>query len=68
MSLPKPDLHVRVSDECRAALRLLAEVEQCPDSTLAGRIIEEAVLGRFHALKVVARNAQRLGLEGRNGE
>jgi hypothetical protein len=61
---PKPDLHVRVSEECRAALRLLADVEQCPDGTLAARIIEEAVLGRFHALKIAARQVRRLGIDG----
>ena len=65
MSLPKPDLHVRVSAECRAALRLLADVEQCPDSTLASRLIEEAVLGRFHVVKIAARLAQKMGIQGR---
>lgn len=64
MSLPKPDLHIRVSEECRAALRLLADVEQCPDSTLAARLIEESVMGRFHVLKLAARMARRLGIEG----
>jgi hypothetical protein len=68
MSLPKPDLHVRVSEETRAALRLLADVEQCPDATLAGRLIEEAVLGKFHALKLAARQARRLGFAGNDGE
>lgn len=68
MSLPKPDLHVRISEECRAALRLLADVEQCPDATLAGRLLEESVLGRFHTLTLAARQARRLGLGGSDGD
>lgn len=68
MSLPRPDLHVRLSEEARAALRLLADVEQCPDSTLASRIIEESLLGRFHTLKVAARQARRMGFGGTDGE
>ena len=68
MSLPKPDMHIRLSEEARAALRLLADVEQCPDSTLAARLIEEAVLGRFHVLKVAARQSRRLGLDGSERE
>jgi hypothetical protein len=68
MSLPRPDLHVRVSPETRAALRLLADMEQCPDSTLAARIIEEAVMGRFHVLRVAARQASRLGIDGSDAE
>lgn len=64
MSLPKPDLHIRISDEARAALHLLAEMEDCPASHLAGRLIEEALLGRFHAIKVAARHARRLGIDG----
>lgn len=68
MSLPKPDLHLRICEEARAALRLMADVEQCPDSHLAGRLLEEALLGRFHALKIACRQAGRLGLSGSNGE
>lgn len=68
MSLPKPDLHIRVCEEARAALRLLADVEQCPDSTLAARLLEEAVLGRFHTLKVAARRSRHLGIAGSDGE
>jgi len=68
VSLPKPDLHVRVSPECKAALQLLAEVDQVPESVIASRIIEDAVLGKFHALRVAAREMRRMGIDGSEGE
>ena len=68
MSLPKPDLHVRVSDECKAALRLLAEVDQVPESVIAARLLEESVLGRFHVLKIAAREMRRMGIDGSERE
>lgn len=68
MSLPKPDLHVRVSSDCKALLALLAEVEQVPESVLAGRYLEEVVLGKGHVLKVAARQLRRMGINGTEGE
>ena len=68
MSLPKPDLHVRVSADCKALLALLAEVEQVPEAVLAGRYLEDAVLGKGYALKVAARQLRRLGINGSDGE
>ena len=64
MSLPKPDLHVRVSPDCKAMLNLLAEVEGCPASVLAEHILEEAVLGKAPVLTVAARQLSRLGIAG----
>ncbi len=64
MSLPRPDLHVRLSPDCMALLRLLAEVDGCPASVLAERFIEEAVLGKGHILTVAARSLSRLGIAG----
>lgn len=68
MSLPKPDLHVRVSAECKALLSLLVEVEQVPEAVLAGRYLEDAVLGKGHALKIAARQMRKLGINGSEGE
>lgn len=62
--LPKPDLHLRLSSDCMALMALLAEVEQVPVSTLAQHILEEAVLGKGHALKLAARQLSRLGIAG----
>lgn len=64
MSLPKPDLHVRLSPDCMVMLGLLAEVEQVPASTLAQHILEEAVLGKGHILTVAARSLSRMGIAG----
>lgn len=64
MSLPKPDLHIRVSADCRALLSLLADVEQVPMSTLAEHLLEEAVLGKGYSLKLAARQMSRLGIAG----
>lgn len=64
MSLPKPDLHIRVSPDCMALLRLMSEVEQAPVSSLAERYLEEVVLGKAHVLTVAARQLSRLGIAG----
>ena len=68
MSLPKPDLHIRISTEAKAALALLADVEQAPESVLAARLLEESILGKAHVLKVAARQLSRLGLAGKAGD
>ncbi|WP_295450942.1 hypothetical protein [uncultured Thiodictyon sp.] len=68
MSLAKPDLHLRLCEEARGVLRLLAEVEGLPDSALAARYLEESLLGRFYAIKVAATRAARLGIHGSLGE
>lgn len=68
MSLPKPDLHVRLSHEAKASLSLLADVYQVPESVLAGKYLEEVILGRAHALKVAAREMHRQGLSGSDGD
>lgn len=68
MALPKPDLHVRLSPDCMVLLGLLAEVEQVPVSTLAQHILEEAVLGKGHALKLAARQLSRMGIAGMERE
>jgi hypothetical protein len=57
-----------VSAECKAALQLLAEVDQVPESVIAARLIEDAVLGKFHALKIAAREIRRLGIDGSERE
>ena len=68
MSLPKPDLHVRLSSEAKALLHLLAEVEQAPESVVAARYLEEALLGKGHVLKIAARQLSRLGIDGSERE
>ena len=64
MSLPRPDIHLRVSPDCMALLRLMSEVEQATVSALAERYLEEVVLGKAHVLTVAARQLSRLGIAG----
>lgn len=68
MSLPKPDPHVRLCEEAKTLLDLLAEVEQVPSGTLAGQMLEDAILGRAHVLKIAARRLRQMGIEGNDGE
>lgn len=68
MSLPKPDLHVRLSEEADAALALVAEYEGRPKAELAGQYLETVLLGQAHAIRVILRKARRLGFAGMNGE
>jgi hypothetical protein len=66
--LTKPDLHIRLSPEAKAALHLLAEVEQLPISVLAARYLEETILGRSHVLTVAARRLGCRGISGSDGD
>jgi len=64
MSLPKPDLHIRLSEDAYGVLALLADVHQKPKSVVAELILEEALMGRGHVIKVAARRAVKAGLMG----
>lgn len=67
MSLPKPDLHIRISEEAMRVLRSIAFVqhgEDYPAATMAAHILEEALLGRGHALTVAAERMTAAGIGG----
>jgi hypothetical protein len=64
MSLPKPDLHVRISEEAKATLRLLADAYQQPECVLAGQLLERALMGEGHTLKIAARRLYHAGFAG----
>ena len=68
MSLPKPDLHPRISAEADAALALIAEYEDKPKAEIAGQLLDTALLGQVHAIKLILRKAKRLGFAGCDGE
>lgn len=68
VSLPKPDLHIRLSEEAEAALALAAEYEGRPKAELAGQLLETTLLGHVHAIRVILRKARRLGFAGRSGD
>jgi hypothetical protein len=68
MSLPKPDLHIRIHRDAKAMLGLLAEVQQLPESVVAAQLLERAILGEGHMLKVAARQLRRAGDWGSHGD
>lgn len=68
MSLPKPDMHIRIDSVADAKLEMLAEVAGVPKTTLAAQIIEESVLGKAHVLTVAARKLARMGFDGMERE
>ena len=60
--------HVRLSEEADAMLELMAEANRTEKAALAADLIERALLGEGHALKVAAARLARLGLPGRGRE
>lgn len=67
MSLPKPDLHIRIGEEAKATLGLLADAYELPESVLAARLLERTLLGEGHALRLAARRMVRSGIAGSHG-
>ena len=58
MSLPKPDLHIRISEDAMVALRAVTCAERGEDfpvATMAADLLEEKLLGRTHTIKVAVR-------------
>lgn len=68
MSLPKPDLHVRVNDDAMALLDALATVRGIAKAELAGELLERTLLGEGHAIRVAAARLVRSGFCGSGGE
>lgn len=60
--------HVRLSDEADAVLELMAQAGVRDKAALAADLLEEALLGRAHSLKVAAVRFARLGFGGREGD
>lgn len=64
MSLPKPDLHVRISTKAHEVLRAVTYAERGEDypiATMAAQLLEEALLGRAHSLTVAAERLTAAG-------
>jgi hypothetical protein len=59
---------VRVSDEADAVLELMCQAGARDKAALAAELVEEALLGRGHALKVAAMRFARLGIAGNDRE
>jgi hypothetical protein len=64
MSLPKPDSHVRISESAMKELKFLAEAEDVDVSKLASRLLESALLGAGHNVRVAAKRAMLAGISG----
>lgn len=67
MSLPKPDLHIRISEQALQVLRAVAYAERGEDypvASMAAMVLEEALLGRGHALNVAAERLRAAGFGG----
>lgn len=57
-------VHVRLSDEADAALELMCQAGGHDKARLSAQLLEDALLGRCHALKMAATRFARLGLAG----
>lgn len=57
-------VHVRLSDEADAVLELMAQAGTRDKAALAADLLEEALLGKAHSLKVAALRFARLGIAG----
>lgn len=64
MSEPLKSCHVRLSSEAHRVLTAIATIEEQPDSEVARRILEEALLGRVHTLMLAAEKVRGLGFSG----
>ena len=60
--------HVRLSEEADAVLELMAQAAVRDKAALAADLLEEALLGRAHTLRMAALRFARLGFGGTSGE
>lgn len=68
MSEPLRSVHVRLSSECHDRIQIMADLSGKTIAELAEALIDEAVMGRFHAVKVSAERIVRLGIVGLPGQ
>jgi hypothetical protein len=64
MSEPLKGIHVRVDPTVHAALKVMAQAKKVEVSQMVEDLVREAVLGKFHVLKVAVEEMRRLGIEG----
>ena len=68
MSEPLKSVHVRLDPPVHAAVKVMAQAQKVDISQICEEIIREAVLGKFHVLKVAVAEMTRLGLSGKDGD
>lgn len=64
MGLPKPDIHLRLSERAMEELRFLAAASDADLAKVASQLLESALLGAGHSIKVAAQRAIRAGILG----
>jgi hypothetical protein len=65
VSLPKPDLHVRLSEDAMSALEVVAKGQQRELTVVARELLTEALLGRVHTMRLAAERLMRAGFLGK---
>lgn len=68
MSETGRSVHIRLSQECHERIQVMADLNGKTIADIAEALIDEAVMGRFHAVKVAAERIVRLGIAGKAGE
>lgn len=68
MSEPLKSVHVRLDPSVHAAAKVMAQAQKIDLAQLCEELIREALLGKFHLLKVAADEMARLGLSGKDGD
>ena len=61
-------IHIRVSDESDAVLDLMSQAHQRTKADIAAELVEEALLGRGHSLRIAALRYARLGFAAKPRE
>lgn len=64
MSEPLKSVHVRLDPIVHSAVKVMAQAAKVEISQVCEDLVREAVLGKFHLLKVAAEEMSRLGLSG----
>lgn len=68
VSLPKPDLHVRISERAMRELDALAVALSKDRGVVAGELLTKALLGEGHAMRLAAQRYLKAGIVGSVGE
>lgn len=64
MSLPKPDLHIRIHPLAKARLSMIAESQRRTEISVAQETLEAALLGAGHTLILAVEQYTRAGSAG----
>lgn len=70
VSEPLRSVHIRLSSECHDRIQIMADLNGRGIAEFAEALLNEAVMGKFHCLKVAATKISRMGIcaADRDGE